>query len=37
MRQLSASLKNVTERLDQQGVSGLVAAPALPDYDPGKR
>jgi phospholipid/cholesterol/gamma-HCH transport system substrate-binding protein len=37
MRQLSASLKNVTERLDQQGVSGLVAAPSLPDYEPGKK
>jgi phospholipid/cholesterol/gamma-HCH transport system substrate-binding protein len=37
MRQLSSSLKNVTERLDQQGVSGLVTAPTLPDYDSGKR
>lgn len=36
MRELSGSLKSVTERLDQQGVSGIVGAPALPDYD-GKR
>lgn len=36
MRELSTSLKSVTERLDQQGVSGIVGAPALPDYD-GKR
>jgi phospholipid/cholesterol/gamma-HCH transport system substrate-binding protein len=37
LRQLSSSLKNVTERLDQQGVSGLVSAPELPDYQPGKK
>jgi phospholipid/cholesterol/gamma-HCH transport system substrate-binding protein len=36
MRELSGSLKSVTERLDQQGVSGIVGAPALPDYN-GKR
>ncbi len=36
MRDLSGSLKSVTERLDQQGISGIVGAPALPDYD-GKR
>jgi phospholipid/cholesterol/gamma-HCH transport system substrate-binding protein len=37
LRQLSGSLKNVTERLDQQGVSGLVTAPTLPDYRAGKQ
>jgi phospholipid/cholesterol/gamma-HCH transport system substrate-binding protein len=37
LRQLSSSLKNVTERLDQQGVTGLVSAPELPDYKPGKK
>jgi phospholipid/cholesterol/gamma-HCH transport system substrate-binding protein len=37
LRKLSSSLKNVTERLDQQGVSGLVASPELPDYKPGKK
>jgi phospholipid/cholesterol/gamma-HCH transport system substrate-binding protein len=36
LRQLSASLKSVTEKLDQQGVSGLVSSPALPDYEPGR-
>jgi phospholipid/cholesterol/gamma-HCH transport system substrate-binding protein len=37
LRQLSASLKTVTERLDQQGVGGLIASPELPDYKPGKK
>ncbi len=39
LRQLSGSLKSVTQRLDQGGVSSLVSAPALPDYEPesGKR
>ncbi|MGL5837970.1 MAG: MlaD family protein [Sphingorhabdus sp.] len=36
LRSLSASLQSVTERLDQQGVTGLVSAPKLPDYDPGR-
>lgn len=34
LRQLSGSLKTVTERLDQGGVGSLVSAPSLPDYDP---
>ena len=34
LRQLSSSLKNVTERLDQQGVTGLISSPELPDYKP---
>jgi phospholipid/cholesterol/gamma-HCH transport system substrate-binding protein len=33
LRQLSGSLKSVTERLDQDGVSSLVSAPSLPDYE----
>jgi phospholipid/cholesterol/gamma-HCH transport system substrate-binding protein len=37
LRQLSSSLKNVTDRLDQRGVSGLVSSPELPDYEPGKK
>jgi phospholipid/cholesterol/gamma-HCH transport system substrate-binding protein len=37
LRQLASSLKNVTERLDQQGVGGLVSAPELPDYKPKKQ
>lgn len=36
VRQLSQSMKSITERIDQQGVGGLVGAPPLPDYDPGK-
>lgn len=36
MRKLSASLQSVTDRLDQQGLGGLVAAPKLPDYEPGR-
>jgi phospholipid/cholesterol/gamma-HCH transport system substrate-binding protein len=37
LRDLSSSLKSVTERLDQGGVGSLVSAPALPDYDPNNR
>jgi phospholipid/cholesterol/gamma-HCH transport system substrate-binding protein len=37
LKELSGSLKSVTERLDQEGVSSLVSAPALPDYEPKKR
>jgi phospholipid/cholesterol/gamma-HCH transport system substrate-binding protein len=37
LRELSGSLKSVTEKVDQQGVSGLVSSPSLPDYEPGKR
>jgi phospholipid/cholesterol/gamma-HCH transport system substrate-binding protein len=36
LRELSGSLKSVTEKLDQQGASGLISAPALPDYQPIK-
>ncbi len=32
MRELAVSLKSVTERMDQQGLGGLVSSPALPDY-----
>lgn len=34
LRQLSGSLKTVTERLDQGGAGSLISAPSLPDYDP---
>jgi phospholipid/cholesterol/gamma-HCH transport system substrate-binding protein len=37
LRELSVSLKSVTERVDQNGLGGVVSAPALPDYKPGKR
>jgi phospholipid/cholesterol/gamma-HCH transport system substrate-binding protein len=36
LRKLTVSLKSVTEKLDQEGASALVGAPALPDYEPGK-
>lgn len=36
MRELSSSLKSVTQRLDQDGAGSILGAPALPDYD-GKR
>jgi phospholipid/cholesterol/gamma-HCH transport system substrate-binding protein len=36
LRRLSTSLQSVTDRLDQQGVGGLISAPKLPDYEPGR-
>ncbi len=33
LRQLSGSLKSVTERVDQNGIGGAMGAPALPDYN----
>jgi phospholipid/cholesterol/gamma-HCH transport system substrate-binding protein len=36
LRQLSGSLKSVTDRVDQNGLSGAVSAPTLPDYDAKK-
>ncbi|MFN3747389.1 MAG: MlaD family protein [Sphingorhabdus sp.] len=36
LRRLSASLQSVTERVDQQGIGGIVTAPRLPDYEPGR-
>lgn len=33
LRQLSTSLKSVTERLDQDGAGSLISAPSLPDYN----
>jgi phospholipid/cholesterol/gamma-HCH transport system substrate-binding protein len=37
LRELSVSLKSVTERVDQNGLGGVVSAPALPDYKPDGR
>jgi phospholipid/cholesterol/gamma-HCH transport system substrate-binding protein len=37
LRELSVSLKSVTERVDQNGLGGVVSAPALPDYNPSSR
>jgi phospholipid/cholesterol/gamma-HCH transport system substrate-binding protein len=33
----SESLRNVTERLDQEGVGGIIGGQTLPDYRPGRR
>jgi phospholipid/cholesterol/gamma-HCH transport system substrate-binding protein len=33
LRQLSGSLKSVTERVDQNGIGGAMGAPALPEYN----
>lgn len=35
LRELSVSLKSVTEKVDQGGIGSVVSAPALPDYKPG--
>ena len=37
LRQMASSLKNITDRLDQQGVGGLVSSPKLPDYKPSSK
>ena len=37
LRELSASLKVVTERVGQQGIGGALGPEQLPDYKPGKR
>jgi phospholipid/cholesterol/gamma-HCH transport system substrate-binding protein len=37
LRDLSGSLKSVTEKVDQGGIGSVVGAPALPDYKPGSR
>jgi phospholipid/cholesterol/gamma-HCH transport system substrate-binding protein len=37
LRELSASLKSVTDRVDQQGIGGTLGPQKLPDYKPGKR
>ncbi len=37
LRDLSQSLKAVTDRVDQQGIGGTLGPEKLPDYKPGKR
>ena len=37
LQQTSQSLRNVSERLDQQGVGGIIGGQKLPDYKPGKQ
>jgi phospholipid/cholesterol/gamma-HCH transport system substrate-binding protein len=36
LRDLSQSLKAVTDRIDQQGIGGTLGPEKLPDYKPGK-
>lgn len=37
LRDLSKSLKSVSERVEQQGIGGALGPEKLPDYKPGKR
>jgi phospholipid/cholesterol/gamma-HCH transport system substrate-binding protein len=37
LRELSASLKGVSERVEQGGIGGALGPEKLPDYKPGKR
>jgi phospholipid/cholesterol/gamma-HCH transport system substrate-binding protein len=37
LRELSTSLKSVSERVNQQGIGGTLGPERLPDYKPGKR
>jgi phospholipid/cholesterol/gamma-HCH transport system substrate-binding protein len=37
MRELTKSLKGVSERVEQQGIGGTLGPEKLPDYKPGKR
>ncbi|MEO7603334.1 MAG: MlaD family protein [Sphingomicrobium sp.] len=37
LRELSGSLKSVSERVNQQGIGGALGPEKLPDYKPGKR
>jgi phospholipid/cholesterol/gamma-HCH transport system substrate-binding protein len=37
LRELSVSLKSVTDKVDQGGIGSVVNAPALPDYQPSSR
>jgi phospholipid/cholesterol/gamma-HCH transport system substrate-binding protein len=37
MRDLTKSLKGVSERVEQQGIGGTLGPEKLPDYNPGKR
>jgi phospholipid/cholesterol/gamma-HCH transport system substrate-binding protein len=37
LRELTVSLKSVSDRIDQQGIGGTLGPQKLPDYKPGKR
>ena len=37
LRATSESLREITDRLNQQGVGGVIGGQRLPDYSPGRR
>ena len=37
LRELSQSLKSVSERVNEEGIGGALGPEKLPDYNPGKR
>jgi phospholipid/cholesterol/gamma-HCH transport system substrate-binding protein len=37
LRATTDSLRDISDRLNQQGVSGVVGGQRLPDYEPGRR
>jgi phospholipid/cholesterol/gamma-HCH transport system substrate-binding protein len=37
LRELSQSLRQVSDRVNQQGIGGTLGPEKLPDYNPGKR
>jgi phospholipid/cholesterol/gamma-HCH transport system substrate-binding protein len=37
LRELSQSLKQVSDRVNQKGIGGALGPKELPDYKPGKR
>jgi phospholipid/cholesterol/gamma-HCH transport system substrate-binding protein len=34
LREMSRSIRSVSEKLDQQGAGSLIGSPKLPDYKP---
>ena len=34
IRATSSSLRQITERIENEGAGGLIGGPALPDYEP---
>ena len=37
LRELTQSLRQVSDRVNQQGIGGTLGPEKLPDYNPGKR
>ena len=37
LRASSESLREITDRLNQRGVGGVIGGQRLPDYEPGRR